>query len=66
MHKTGACLQMLGLRGDPRWQARELAPGLYRGQLHARGLARTLRQRDCNLMNAMSKTYAWHDMQFSN
>jgi hypothetical protein len=21
MHKTGACLRMLGLRGDPLWQA---------------------------------------------
>jgi hypothetical protein len=31
MHKTGACLQLLGLRGDPRWQARELAPGLPHG-----------------------------------
>jgi hypothetical protein len=37
MHKTGACLQLLGLRGDPQWQARELAPGLPRGQLLAQG-----------------------------
>jgi hypothetical protein len=36
MHKTGACIQMLGLRGDPLRQARELAPGLPRGQLLAR------------------------------
>jgi hypothetical protein len=36
MHKTGACLQMLGLQGDPLWQARELAPSLPRGQLLAR------------------------------
>jgi hypothetical protein len=36
MHKTGACLQKLGLREDPRWQARELAPGLPLGQLLAR------------------------------
>jgi hypothetical protein len=36
MHKTGACLQMLGLTGDPRWQARVLALGLPRGQLLAR------------------------------
>jgi hypothetical protein len=36
MHKTGACLQLLELRGDPLWQARELAPGLSRGQLLAR------------------------------
>jgi hypothetical protein len=26
MHKTVACLQMLGLQGDLMWQARELAP----------------------------------------
>jgi hypothetical protein len=37
MHKTGACLQLLGLRGDPRWQAWELAPDLPRGQLLAQG-----------------------------
>jgi hypothetical protein len=37
MHKTGACLQLLGLWGDPRWQARELAPDLPRGQLLAQG-----------------------------
>jgi hypothetical protein len=37
MHKTGFCLQLLGLRGDPRWQSRELAPGLTRGQLLAQG-----------------------------
>jgi hypothetical protein len=36
MHKTEAFLQMLGLRGDPLWQARELAPGLPRGQFLAR------------------------------
>jgi hypothetical protein len=36
MHKTGACLQMLGLREDPLWQARELAPGLPLRQLLAR------------------------------
>jgi hypothetical protein len=36
MHKTGACLQMLGLWGDLLWQARELAPDLPRGQLLAR------------------------------
>jgi hypothetical protein len=35
MHKTGACLQMLGLQGDLLWQARELAPGLPRGHLLA-------------------------------
>jgi hypothetical protein len=62
MHKTGACLQLLGLRVDPRWQFRKLAPGLPRGQLLAQGRAHTLRQRDCNIMNAMIKIYAWHDM----
>jgi hypothetical protein len=36
MHETGACLQMLGLREDPLWQARELAPGLPLRQLLAR------------------------------
>jgi hypothetical protein len=57
---------MLGLRGDPRWQSRELAPGLPREQLLAQRRAHTLHQRDCNLMNAMSKIHACHDMQFSN
>jgi hypothetical protein len=33
MHKTGACLQKLGLRGDPRWQALELAPDLLGSSL---------------------------------
>jgi hypothetical protein len=37
MHKTGACLQKLGVRGDPRWQALELAPGIPLGQLLAQG-----------------------------
>jgi hypothetical protein len=36
MHKTGACLQKLRLRGDPQWQALELASGLPLGQLLAR------------------------------
>jgi hypothetical protein len=54
---------MLGLREDPLWQARELAPGLPLGQLLAREWARTLRQRGCNLMNAMSEIYVCHDMQ---
>jgi hypothetical protein len=35
MHKTGACLQMLGLRGDLLWLAWELAPGLPHGHLLA-------------------------------
>jgi hypothetical protein len=62
MHITGACLQLLGLWEDHRWQSRELAPGLPCGKLLAQGRARTLRQRDCNLMNAMSKIDAWHGM----
>jgi hypothetical protein len=37
MHKTGACLQKMGVRGDPRLQALELAPGIPLGQLLARG-----------------------------
>jgi hypothetical protein len=37
MHKTGACLQKLGLRGGPRWQALELTPGLPPEQLLAPG-----------------------------
>jgi hypothetical protein len=36
MHKTGACLRKLELRGDPRWQALKLAPELPLGQLLAR------------------------------
>jgi hypothetical protein len=63
MHKIGAWLQMLGLRGDPLWQAQELAPGLPRGQLLAQEWARTLRQRGCKLMNAMNEIYVCHDMQ---
>ena len=65
MHKTGACLQKLGLRGDPRWQAREVASRLPLGQLLAQELARTLRQRGCNLINAMSEIHVCHDMQCS-
>jgi hypothetical protein len=65
MHKTGACLQLLGLREDPQWQARELAPELPHGQLLAREGARPLRQQGCNLMNAMSEIYVCHDMQCS-
>jgi hypothetical protein len=34
MHKTGACLPMLG-QADPRWQALVLAPGLPPEQLLA-------------------------------
>jgi hypothetical protein len=37
MHKNGACLQKLGLREDPQWQALELALGLPLGQVLPRG-----------------------------
>jgi hypothetical protein len=37
MHKTGACLQKLGVRGDPRLQALELVPGIPLRQLLVRG-----------------------------
>jgi hypothetical protein len=63
MHKTRACLPKLGLRGDPRWQALVLAPGLLLDQLLAQGCARTLRQRGCNLSNAMNKIFICYDMQ---
>jgi hypothetical protein len=53
MHKTGACLQMRVRREVLRRQVRELVPELL---LLAAPLAlesrRTLRPRDCNLMNA--------------
>jgi hypothetical protein len=48
MHKTGACLPKLG-------QARVLDPGLLPGQLLAPARGCTLRQRGCNLSNAMNK-----------
>jgi hypothetical protein len=54
---------MLGLRWDPLWQARELVPGLPRGQLLAREWARTICQRGCSLINVMSEIYVCHDMQ---
>jgi hypothetical protein len=53
----------LGLRWDPLWQARELVPGLPRGQLLAREWARTICQRGCSLINVMSEIYVCHDMQ---
>jgi hypothetical protein len=56
---------MLRLQGDPRCQARERAPRFPLGQLLAREWARTLRQRGCNLMNAMSDIHVCHDMQCS-
>ena len=54
MHKTGACLPKLG-QADPLVQALELDPGLPPEQLLAPARGRTLRQRGCNLSNAMNK-----------
>jgi hypothetical protein len=54
MHKTGACLPKLG-QTDPLVQALVLDPGLPLKQLLAPARGRTLRQRGCNLSNAMSK-----------
>jgi hypothetical protein len=48
MHKTGACLPKLG-------QALVLAPGLPPEQHLAPARGRILRQRGCNLSNAMNK-----------
>ena len=48
MHKTGACLPKLG-------QALVLDSGLPPEQLLAPARGRTLRQRGCNLSNAMNK-----------
>jgi hypothetical protein len=50
MHKTGACLPKLG-QADPL----VLDPGLPPEQLLAPARGRTLRQRGCNLSNAMNK-----------
>ena len=54
MHKTRACLRNLG-QADPRWQVLVLDPGLPPEQLLAPARGRTLRQRGCNLSNAMNK-----------
>jgi hypothetical protein len=54
MHKTGACLPKLG-QADPLVQALVLDPGLPPEQLLAPARGRILRQRGCNLSNAMSK-----------
>jgi hypothetical protein len=54
MHKTGACLPKLG-QADPLGQALVLDPRLPPEQLLAPSRGRTLRQRGCNLSNAMSK-----------
>jgi hypothetical protein len=62
MHKTGACLPKLG-QADPRWQALVLDPGLPPEQVLAPTRGGTLRQRGCNLSNAMNKIYVCYDMQ---
>jgi hypothetical protein len=54
MHKTGACLPKLG-QADPRCRALVLDPGPPPEQLLAPARGCTLRQRGCNLSNAMSK-----------
>jgi hypothetical protein len=54
MHKTEACLPKLG-QADPLGQALVLDPGLPPEQLLASARGRTLRQRGCNLSNAMNK-----------
>jgi hypothetical protein len=54
MHRTGACLPKLG-HADPLGQALVLDPGLPPKQLLAPTRGRTLRQRGCNLSNAMNK-----------
>jgi hypothetical protein len=54
MHKTGACLPKLG-QVDPLGQALVLDLGLPPEQLLAPARGRTLRQRGCNLSNAMNK-----------
>ena len=60
MHKTGACLPKLG-QVDPRWQVLVLDPGLPSKQLLALARGCTLRQRGCNLSNAMSKKHVCYD-----
>jgi hypothetical protein len=54
MHKTGACLPKWG-QAYPLVQVLVLDPGLPPEQLLAPARGRTLRQRGCNLSNAMSK-----------
>jgi hypothetical protein len=58
MHKTGACLPMLG-QADPRWQALVLDHGLPPEQLLAPARGCTPCQRDYSLSNAMNKIYAY-------
>jgi hypothetical protein len=54
MHKIGACLPRLG-QADPLEQTLVLDPGLPPEQLLAPARGRTLRQRGCNLSNAMNR-----------
>jgi hypothetical protein len=54
MHKTGACLPKLG-QADPLGQALVLDPRLPPEKLLAPARGHTLRQRGCNLSNAMNK-----------
>jgi hypothetical protein len=54
MHKTGACLPKLG-------QALVLDPVLPPEQLLAPARGCILRQRGCNLSNAMSKKHVCYD-----
>ena len=54
MHRTGACFPKLG-QADPLGQALVLDLGLPPEKLLAPARGRTLRQRGCNLSNAMKK-----------
>jgi hypothetical protein len=54
MHRTGDCHPKLG-QADPLGQAMVLDLGLPPEQLLAPARGRTLRQRGCNLSNAMNK-----------
>jgi hypothetical protein len=53
MHKTGACLPKQW-QADPLVQALVLDPGLPPEQLLSPARGRTLRQRGCNLSNAIN------------
>jgi hypothetical protein len=50
-------------QGDPQWLAWEQVPGFPLAQLLDAGSTRTLRQRGCNLMNAMYNIYVCYNMQ---
>jgi hypothetical protein len=60
MHKTRACLPKLG-QADPLGQALVQDPGLPSEQLLAPARGCILRQRGCNLSNAMSKKHVCYD-----